>query len=98
MSNPEDDEGWILGDAAAFSDWLTYIILLLVKEECSFPDNLLHASCAGHELAFRELADSALVRIMDKPSTGTVAELTPFAARFEIWIKEKEAAGKIYPD
>jgi hypothetical protein len=60
--------------------------------------SLLHASSAGLELAFSELADAGLLRIVDKPVTGTVAELTPFAPRFETWIKEKEATNKIYPD
>lgn len=98
MSDPEDDEGWPLGESAPFSDWLTYIILAMVIDHCRFPDGLLHASYESHELAFSELADSRLVRIIDKPPTGTIAELTPFAARFETWIKEKHAANKIYPD
>lgn len=98
MRDREDDEGWILGESAAFSDWLTYIILVMVKDECEFPDKLLRASCESHELAFSELVDSRLLQIIDKPATGTIAALTPFAARFETWIKEKHAANKIYPD
>jgi hypothetical protein len=37
MSDPEDDDSYLLGETATFSDWLTYIILVMVKEECEFP-------------------------------------------------------------